>query len=75
MSLRRRLMMAEYQGDKFVVGREGGDYYSSFYVEWLEDCIERLEFERRILIKIVKKRDKGIERHLNNLWEAHSASE
>lgn len=34
------------------------------------DRAERLEFDRRILIKMLKKRQPAIERYLKNLWEA-----
>lgn len=46
-----------------------------YAIDELYDYAQRLEFERRILIKMVSKRNKGIERQLRNLWEAHLAAE
>ena len=34
--------MAEFTGNKFIEGREGGDYYSAEYVEWLEEQLAEL---------------------------------
>ena len=36
-------MTDKFDGKKFITGREGGDYYSGFYVEWLEEKNATLE--------------------------------
>ena len=36
-------MGENFEGEKFITGREGGDYYSGFYVDWLEEKVNTVD--------------------------------
>lgn len=48
-------MQVVYQDEKFIKGRDNGDYYSGFYVLWLE---EQLEESRKQVHMMAAKRNK-----------------